>query len=111
MAKINVTADTSTGELTCSVDGVNLDNVAYVSLSSYCCDMNGGNKYNVSFSAETKRTETGTHMCVYAQDLTQDSAKAAVKAGTAKFLSEDKQIVSFPKASAIVESVRKWLKR
>lgn len=112
MAKITVEADTRAGTLTCSVDGVAIDNVAYVSFHSCMyMDDNMEHKNVVSFSAESKKNESGVRTSTYAQDLSQDTAKAELAKGNTKFLNEDKDIVYFTKSFALEDYLRKCIKK
>lgn len=106
-----VQADTETGEFTCSVNGVNLDNLVSVNLYKSCDYYSDAPKTCVRFSAESSNTVDKVRTSVYAQDLSQDTAKAELTAGNAKFLDENKTIASWSRNTTVSDSIRNWLKK
>ncbi len=113
MAKIKVLADTTTGELSCTVDGKGIENLTAVSCYRYNAKLTEEDKdaFVVNFNAESRNMKNGVKTSTYAQDLSQETAKIELSSGNAKFISEDKQIVEFIKSSSIIDSVRKWLRK
>ncbi len=93
MSKINIMADTESGEITASIDGDKIENVANVSMFCY---QTYDDEQSVSVDISLHHEKTGdVTKRVHYSSASSEEGKVAIKAGLHSFASKDKRIVKY----------------
>src|SRR5689334_23360599 len=103
MAKVVITADTETGDITAKVDGEAFENINYVSICAYE-DMDEEPCVSVSLTLEPEKVSNLTKRVNISTANTNDG-KEAIAQNKAEFITKDKHIIKYSDQSSLSESI------